>query len=168
MAAGVSRLLVLGRSPRRRPVPRGTAAVPPGPASAAPAVGERHAAAAAVTAVAAAVVSAARARARAGGVRGPPRGAVPGLVVVARLPRFVPISRDVPMLLMYSTSTSTAILVLVVSVLVAAAAAPAVFTGFGTAVAAQTAALSRPGLVVLGAIALGLDGPAIPVVFVTA
>ena len=163
MAAGVSRLLVLGRSPRRRPVPRGTAAVPPGPA--APAVGEGHAAAAAVTAVAAAVVSAARARARAGGVRGPPRGAVPGLVVVARLPRLVPISRAVPMLLV--SSTSTAVLVLVVSVLVAAAA-PAVFTGFGTAVAAQTAALPRPGLVVLGAIALGLDGPAIPVVFVTA
>ena len=164
MAAGVSRLLVLGRSPRRRPVPRGTAAVPPGPASAAPAVGERHAAAAAVTAVAAAVVSAARARARAGGVRGPPRGAVPGLVVVARLPRLVPVSRAVPMLLMSST---TSVLVLVVSVLVAAAA-PAVFTGFGTAVAAQTAALPRPGLVVLGAIALGLPGPAIPVVFVTA
>ena len=139
----------------------------PGPAaSAAPAVGQGHAAAAAVTAVAAAVVSAARARARAGGVRGPPRGAVPGLVVVARLPRLVPVSRAVPMLLMSSTS-STAVLVLVVSVLVAAAA-PAVFTGFGTAVAAQTAALSRPGLVVLGAIALGLDGPAIPVVFVTA
>ena len=166
MAAGVSRLLVLGRSPRRRPVPRGTAAVPPGPAaSAAPAVGEGHAAAAAVTAVAAAVVSAARARARAGGVRGPPRGAVPGLVVVARLPRLVPVSRAVPMLLVSST---TAVLVLVVSVLVAAAAAPAVFTGFGTAVAAQTAAFPRPGLVVLGAIALGLDGPAIPVVFVTA
>ena len=65
------------------------------------------------------------------------------------------------------TSTSTAVLVLVVSVLVAAAA-PAVFTGFGTAVAAQTAAIPRPGLVVLGAIALGLPGPAIPVVFVTA
>ena len=164
MAAGVSRLLVLGRSPRRRPVPRGTAAVPPGPASAAPAVGEGHAAAAAaVTAVAAAVVSAARARARAGGVRGPPRGAVPGLVVVARLPRLVPVSRAVPMLLM--SSTSTAVLVLVVSVL---AAAPAVFTGFGTAVAAQTAAFPRPGLVVLGAIALGLHGTSIPVVFVTA
>ena len=148
-------------------MPRGTAAVPPGPASAAPAVGERHAAAAAVTAVAAAVVSAARARARAGGVRGPPRGAVPGLVVVARLPRLVPVSRAVAMFLVSSTS-STAILVLVVSVLVAAAAAPAVFTGFGTAVAAQTAALPRPGLVVLGAIALGLPGPAIPVVFVTA
>ena len=164
MAAGVSRLLVLGRSPRRRPVPRGTAAVPPGPASAAPAVGEGHAAAAAVTAVAAAVVSAAGARARAGGVRGPPRGAVPGLVVVARLPRLVPISRAVAMLLVSSTS-STAVLVLVMSVL---AAAPAVFTGFGTAVAAQTAALSRPGLVVLGAIALGLHGTSIPVVFVTA
>ena len=162
MAAGVSRLLVLGRSPRRRPVPRGTAAVSPG-SSAAPAVGEGHAAAAAV-AVAAAVVSAARPRARAGGVRGSPRGAVPGLVVVARLPRLVPVSRAVAMLLV---STSTAILVLVVSVLVAAAA-PAVFTGFGTAVAAQTAALSRSGLGVLGAIALGLDGPAIPVVFVTA
>ena len=132
--------------------------------SAAPAVGEGHAAAAAV-AVAAAVVSAARPRARAGGVRGPPRGAVPRLVVVARLPRLVPVSRAVAMLLV--TSTSTAILVLVVSVLVAAAA-PAVFTGFGTAVAAQTAAIPRPGLVVLGAIALGLHGPAIPVVFVTA
>ena len=35
-------------------------------------------------------------------------------------------------------------------------------------IAAQTAALPRPGLVVLGAVALGLDGPAIPVVFVTA
>ena len=140
---------------------RGTAAVSPG-SSAAPAVGEGHAAAAAV-AVAAAVVSAARPRARAGGVRGPPRGAVPRLVVVARLPRLVPVSRAVAMLLV--TSTSTAVLVLVVSVL---AAAPAVFTGFGTAVAAQTAALPRPGLVVLGAIALGLPGPAIPVVFVTA
>ena len=144
---------------------RGTAAVSPG-SSAAPAVGEGHAAAAAV-AVAAAVVSAARPRARAGGVRGPPRGAVPRLVVVARLPRLVPVSRAVAMLLVSSTSTSTAILVLVVSVLVAAAA-PAVFTGFGTAVAAQTAALPRPGLVVLGAIALGLDGTSIPVVFVTA
>ena len=132
--------------------------------SAAPAVGEGHAAAAAV-AVTAAVVSAARPRARAGGVRGPPRGAVPGLVVVARLPRLVPVSRAVAMLLV--SSTSTAVLVLVVSVLVAAA--PAVFTGFGTAVAAQTAAaLPRPGLVVLGAIALGLDGTSIPVVFVTA
>ena len=141
---------------------RGTAAVSPG-SSAAPAVGEGHAAAAAV-AVAAAVVSAARPRARAGGVRGPPRGAVPRLVVVARLPRFVPVSRAVAMLLV--SSTSTAILVLVVPVLVAAA--PAVFTGFGTAVAAQTAALPRPGLVVLGAIALGLDGTSIPVVFVTA
>ena len=139
---------------------RGTAAVSPG-SSAAPAVGEGHAAAAAV-AVAAAVVSAARPRARAGGVRGPPRGAVPRLVVVARLPRLVPVSRAVAMLLV--TSTSTAVLVLVVSVL---AAAPAVFTGFGTAVAAQTAALPRPGLVVLGAIALGLPGPTIPVVFVT-
>ena len=69
---------------------RGTAAVSPG-SSAAPAVGEGHAAAAAV-AVAAAVVSAARPRARAGGVRGPPRGAVPRLVVVARLPRLVPVS----------------------------------------------------------------------------
>ena len=142
---------------------RGTAAVSPG-SSAAPAVGEGHAAAAAV-AVAAAVVSAARPRARAGGVRGPPRGAVPRLVVVARLPRLVPVSRAVAMLLV--SSTSTAVLVLVVSVLVAAAA-PAVFTGFGTAVAAQTAAVPRPGLVVLGAIALGLPGPAIPVVFVTA
>ena len=141
---------------------RGTAAVSPG-SSAAPAVGEGHAAAAAV-AVAAAVVSAARPRARAGGVRGPPRGAVPRLVVVARLPRFVPVSRAVAMLLV--SSTSTAILVLVVSVLVATA--PAVFTGFGTAVTAQTAALPRPGLVVLGAIALGLDGTSIPVVFVTA
>ena len=139
---------------------RGTAAVSPG-SSAAPAVGEGHAAAAAV-AVAAAVVSAARPRARAGGVRGPPRGAVPRLVVVARLPRLVPVSRAVAMLLV--TSTSTAVLVLVVSVL---AAAPAVFTGFGTAVAAKTAALPRPGLVVLGAIALGLPGPTIPVVFVT-
>ena len=147
---------------------RGTAAVSPG-SSAAPAVGEGHAAAAAV-AVAAAVVSAARPRARAGGVRGPPRGAVPRLVVVARLPRFVPVSRAVAMLLVSSTSApAAAVLVLVVSVLVAAAAAPAVFTGFGTAVAAQTAsALPRPGLVVLGAIALGLDGTSIPVVFVTA
>ena len=143
---------------------RGTAAVSPG-SSAAPAVGEGHAAAAAV-AVAAAVVSAARPRARAGGVRGPPRGAVPGLVVVARLPRLVPVSRAVAMLLV--SSTSTAVLVLVVSVLVAAAAAPAVFTGFGTAVAAQTAAVPRPGLVVLGAITLGLHGTSIPVVFVTA
>ena len=144
---------------------RGTAAVSPG-SSAAPAVGEGHAAAAAV-AVAAAVVSAARPRARAGGVRGPPRGAVPRLVVVARLPRLVPVSRAVAMLLV--SSTSTAVLVLVVFVLVTVAAAPAVFTGFGTAVAGQTAAaLPRPGLVVLGAIALGLHGTSIPVVFVTA